>query len=422
MAFWNRKKRKQAQQDEERELEKQARQRLQQRQEKKNQQEQLKSREVRQSSKSAGEELRIELETPTHKGNQKQYVQECCQAIREADRQIEGIREEYQKVTESLMDIQKIDRMEGEERKSLLRLATDILKLTKERNQYKNRNLSISELMMRRFEPYEDKLVDEIKRMYEAEAYQNAIDGDMEKLEEEKKKIRHEKKEIAEKQTALKKMAKILIVFIVSLFSLFVVIYYSIHADMTFPYLGTIALAAVSSLAIFLESNRNRREMTIAERKMDKAVLLLNRVKIKCVNNRNVLEYNCQKFGVSDAKEFEYYWNEYCKAKEYERKFRENTEQLNTACEDLLHLLKEHEIQDCEVWISQVPAIIDAREMVEIRHKLNGQRQILREQIEYNENIKKEYVEGIDALLKDSAEEKEKLLEIVESYSRQTEI
>ena len=61
-------------------------------------------------------------------------------------------------------------------------------------------------------------------------------------------------------------------------------------------------------------------------------------------------------------------------------------------------------------------AIADKREMVEIRHKLNAQRQILRDRIEYNENVKKDYVQGIDAIIKENPENKEEILKIVESY------
>jgi hypothetical protein len=295
------------------------------------------------------------------------------------------------------------------------------VKLTRERSRYKNRNLTISDVMMRRFEPYENELVDEIKKMYEAEAYQKAIDGDMEKLQEEKKKIHAEKQEIIEKQNALKKMAKILIVLILSLFVLFVAAYYTLYIDMTFPYLGTILLAAVSATVIFVESNRNRRDMALAERKMDKATGLLNRVKIKCVNNLNLLDYNKQKFCVANAAEFEHYWNEYMRAKEYERKFRENTEQLNYYCEELLDLLKENQVLDTEIWISQVLAIADDREMVEIRHKLNTRRQLLREQVEYNENIKKNFVAGIDEILQENPVNKEEILKIVEKFNQNQE-
>ena len=101
---------------------------------------------------------------PVYSDDRKRYVTDCCEAIREAEKQIGGIRDEYQEVTDSLLDIQKIDRIQGEERRQLLDYGKNIVRLTRERSQYKNRNLSIPEAVIRRFEPYEDDLVDEIKR------------------------------------------------------------------------------------------------------------------------------------------------------------------------------------------------------------------------------------------------------------------
>lgn len=423
MAFWNRRKKRQ-QEEEEALLEQEARERLEELREQKRE---AGERAMQNVSTTVEEELRRanseeyqpEILKPVYKNDQKRYVTECCQAIQEVDHQIAGIRKEYQTVTDSLMDIQKIDHIAGEERKSLLNAARNIFKLTKERNQYKNRNLSIPDAVIRRFEPYENELVDEIRRMYDAEAFQTALDGDLDKLHQEKRNLRKEKQEIVEKQNSLKNMAKVLIVLILSLFVLFIVIYYAVDIDMTFPYLGTILLAAISSTVIFIESNHNRRDMTMANRKMDKAIGLLNRVKIKCVNNLNLLDYNRQKYGVVNALQFEQFWNEYRKAKEYERKFRENTEQLNYYCESLVDILHEHKVLDCEVWTSQVIALVDNREMVEIRHKLNTRRQLLRERVEYNEGVKKGFVESIDELLRENPENKEELIKIVKSFNKE---
>ena len=188
---------------------------------------------------------------------------------------------------------------------------------------------------------------------------------------------------------------------------------------MTLPYLGTVLLAAVSAGVLFVESNRNRKEMAMADRKMEKAISLLNRVKIKCVNNLNVLDYAKEKFGVSGAAEFEKLWNEYVRAREYEKKFRENTEQLNYYCDSLLDGLKRQKVMEREIWIGQALALIDEREMVEIRHKLNSQRQILREQIEYNEGIKQEFVHNIEEVIAQNPENKEEWLKIVKSYSQE---
>jgi len=349
--------------------------------------------------------------------DQKRLVRECCESAMENDRQISEAKKEYEKITSHLSDIQKIDRISGTERKELVDICKNIVNLVNERNRYKNRTLTITEAQMRRFEPYEEDLVDEIKKMYSAESYQKAIESDISNLKKEKELLYHEQREILGKQNSLKSMAKVLSALIISLFVLFIVIYYALEVDMTLPYLGTVLLAAVSATVIFLEANKNKHDMLLNDRKVNKAVGLMNRVKIKYVNNVNMLSYNCEKFSVKNAKDFEQKWNEYCKMKEYERRFRENTEKLNFNNECLISLLRENGIADSDIWASQALAIIDEREMVEIRHVFNQGRQRLRERIEYNETVKAGTVKQIDELITKYPDMQNELLDIVKEYS-----
>ena len=349
--------------------------------------------------------------------DKKRFVSECCESVAELDRQIEEARREYEKVTSYLTDIQKIDRIEGDARKELNDICKNIVNLTNERNKYKNRTLTISDAQVRRLEPYEEQLVDEIKKMYDAEAYQRAIESDMSNLNKEKKKLYSERKDISEKQKALKSMSKVLAVLIISLMILLAVIYYTFNIDMTFPYLGVILLAAISATVLFLESGKNRKDMILTEKKINKAINLLNKVKIKYVNNINVLDYSCEKYGVKNALDFEKTWNEYCKMKEYERRFKENTDKLNFNNDCLLNILKEFNIADKDIWISHAVAIIYNKEMVEVRHELNQRRQKLRERIEYNESIRADKVGQINEQIESSPDMKEELLEIVKKYS-----
>ena len=258
--------------------------------------------------------------------DRKRYVQECCESIAEIDHQIEETKQEYERVTSRLTDIQRIDRIENGERARMLEICKRIMRLTQERNQFKNRSLTITDAQIRRLDRYEDTLDVEVRKMYDAETYQRAIESDLKHLEQEKKKLHREQREIVERQNALKGMAKVLILLILSLFVLFAVIYYALLIDMTYPYLGTILLAAISSAIIFMESLRNRQGNVLVGRKINKAISLLNRVKIKYINNRNMIDYNCEKFQVKNAADFEKQWIDYRRAKEYERKFQENTE------------------------------------------------------------------------------------------------
>ena len=103
--------------------------------------------------------------------------------------------------------------------------------------------------------------------------------------------------------------------------------------------------------------------------------------------------------------------------KEYERRFRENTEKLDFNSECLVSLLRENGIADSDIWTRQALAIIDEREMVEIRHVLNQGRQRLRESIEYNEKIKAGTVQQIDELITRYPDMQDELLGIVKEYS-----
>lgn len=345
------------------------------------------------------------------------FVRNNCEAIAENERQIAEAKKEYEKVTSYLTDIQRIDMAREDEYREIKDICKSILTLTQERSKYKNRNLTISDAQMRKFEPFEDELVDEIKKMYNAQAYQDAIEGDIKNLKKEKDSLYSQRKEIIAKQNALKGMTKVLAVLIISLIVLLIVIYYATKTDMTLPYLGVVALAGVSAAMLVFESSKNRRDIILVERKINKAITLLNKVKIKYINNINVLDYNCNKFGVKNAKDFEEKWNEYCKMREYEKKFRENTEMLNANNENLVIMLKELGVKDADIWISRCEAIVDSREMVEIRHELNQRRQMLRERIENNEKLKEGIISQLDEMINAHPEIKGELLGIIKEYS-----
>lgn len=365
----------------------------------------------------AQEMLSQEKPVTTGKTDAIRFVRNNCEAIAENERQIVEAKKEYEKVTSYLTDIQRIDMAREDEYREIKDMCKSILILTQERSKYKNRNLTISDAQMRKFEPFEDELVDEIKKMYNAEVYQDAIEGDIKNLKKEKDSLYSQRKEIIAKQNSLKGMTKVLAVLIISLIVLLAVIYYATKTDMTLPYLGVVALAGVAAAMLIFESSKNRRDIILVERKINKAITLLNKVKIKYINNINVLDYNCNKFGVKNAKDFEEKWNEYCKMREYERKFRENTEMLNANNENLIIMLKELGVKDADIWISRCEAIVDSREMVEIRHELNQRRQMLRERIENNEKLKEGIISQLDAMINAHPEIKGELLGIIREYS-----
>jgi len=160
----------------------------------------------------------------------------------------------------------------------------------------------------------------------------------------------------------------------------------------------------------------NRKESKLAELKLNRAIQLLNKVKIKYINNRNALDYNYQKYMVESYEEFYCLWELYLKTKEEEKRYRQNTELLEQYNRQLTLELKLYELTDPEIWIYQAIAIIDNKEMVEVRHRLNVRRQKLRERIDYTNKIKEHSIEEIQKILDKNPGQKEEIIKLLERF------
>lgn len=330
-----------------------------------------------------------------------EYVKQQNEIIAITKQQLVETKVEYGAVTSYLTDIQKIDRMQQEEREKLTDSARRVVGLTKERLRFQNREVKISEAAYKHLERYEDTIPKEIKKLQECEQYEQLVKKDLETLEGEKAVLTYEKDSLDQRKSYLQCIAIIAVLLLLILFFMFFVFKARFEIDVTTPVLITVIVGIVSAFFLFVENNKMVQSIKLNERKLNKQIGLSNKVKIKFVNNRNNLDYLYQKLRVNDSKELEYLWKEYVKAKEEMRRYYKNTELLELYREAMLEQLDANGVEDSEIWLHQPQALVDEKEMVEVRHRLNNRRQRLREQIDYNNQL----VEG-------SKKEIEKILDI----------
>lgn len=313
-----------------------------------------------------------------------QYAFDCFEQIREAKLKLREAKVEYEAVTSYFTDTQKIDMVPDEEKKTFLEAAEKILLFKGEREKYKGQEIKLSERHRQSMEQYEAVMHEELKKMQENEQYQSMIKNDMRHLEGEKGVLLYEREEIVEKQENLKKLAVTTAVLVAVLIALLAALSAVFEVSMSVPFLLTIIMGVASAFYMVVESKRNRKSMVLTEKKLSRAISLLNKVKIKYVNNVSCLEYSYEKLGVESSMELEYVWKQYLLLKERERQFRQTTEKINQYNQILIAELKKYGVADAEVWTYQPEALLDKKEMVEVRHRLNVRRQKLRERMEYN--------------------------------------
>ncbi|WMJ86324.1 hypothetical protein [Anaerocolumna sp. MB42-C2] len=323
------------------------------------------------------------------------FITDNCDQILESSKQLEELKVEYQAVTSYLTDIQKLEQIPSEEREYLNDTARKIITFTRERAKYQNKTRKITDAQYKHIARYEDILPQELKKMKNNEAYNNTIKTDMKYLEGEKGALLYQKEEILNRHTYLKNIAVVTCILVFSLFLLFVILQNVTKANMQIPFLMTITMALVSAVYIFINSGVNRNDMKLTERKLNKAINLLNKVKIKYINNTNELDYSYQKYMVNSYAELWFLWEQYLKAKEEEKIYEKNTKQLEFYNRELVKELRSYDLKDPDIWVYQAAAVIDSKEMVEVRHRLNVRRQKLRDRIEYNNKLKEKSIEDI---------------------------
>lgn len=363
------------------------------------------------NKENRGQTIRLSTNT-----DRKGYIKENCELISESYRQIEEAKVEYYAVTSYLTDIQKIDMVPKLQREELEDAARNIYNLNKERNKYQNITYNISDIQYRLFEQYEMQIPKELASVKDAENYQVTIEEDIKHLDHEKQSILDEEDEIINKQSFLRGISIATFVVIVLLFILFAILSSSTGSNMTLPFLLTVLMGMASALYIFMEARKNTYDIKVVQLKINKVIMLSNKVVIKSVNNRNFLEYTYSKYMVDNYEQLKERWEEYIKLKDENKRYQSNTELLEFYNGILIQELKKYHIADSEIWIHQPIAILDNREMVEVRHRLNVRRQKLRERIDVNQKQKEEATKEITSLLKAYPDSKDDALRILKQF------
>ena len=331
----------------------------------------------------------------------KEYVQDCRDRIREASEELENLSFEYGKVTSYLKDIEEIEALPEEERKELNASAEKIQELESRRGAYLEKKNRMSDEKYHQMERMEDEAEEGLRKLSETEDYQNLIRKDMSRLDGEKHAYLYRKDELKGMIADAKGMTIICSVALIVCFVVLFTLKYALRMDIQVGFLLTTGLAALVITLLFIKYTESVKELKRVEKGINRIIMLHNRVKIRYVNNTNLLDYLYMKYKVSSAKEFLSLWEKYKVEKEERRRYREAELELDECQQELLSILKCYQVKDPAIWLHQTAAILDNKEMVEIRHGLIIRRQSLRRRMDYNREM---IIEKTKGEMKDLAE------------------
>lgn len=349
------------------------------------------------------------------KGPQDDVAYKCDQIV-EASYQMEDLRAEYDMVTSYFEDIQMIEELPQNVRKQVTDIAKKIAFLESETSQFVHMDDRISDENFRMIQGMEKDLTTIFGQLKELEDMDMVIRRDMTNLEGEKNAQEYIQESIEQRQHSLKNFIIIFGTISVLVVLTLVVIGIMTKNNLVIPVLLILLIIAGMAAFSVIIYRRLSYEFKMAEKRENRAISLMNKVKIKYVNNTSTLEYLYAKYHVNSLRELEYLHDQYLIMVDEVRKYQQTTGDLREHTDALSKLLYAHGIKDPDIWTKQSLALIDPREMVEVKHSLNVRRQKLREQLAYNEQLRLDGLKDIREMLKTNPELREQVRREMEVY------
>ncbi len=326
----------------------------------------------------------VDMDDPVQR---REYVGSCLQQMQEAARELDALELEYNDVTSHLRDMEEIDALPPEQRAEINECAKKIIDSQEQQEKFDKRKSRMSDAEFEHMERVHSGAKEGAKKLAEAEDYQKKIKNDLKRLDSEHEAYLYQEDDIL---TAVENDRKLIIAISIALVVIMIfllILQFGLGLNVVYGYMVTFLLAAIAVTLLYVHQTNTAAELKTVTKSISRLIMLQNQVKIRYVNNTNLIDYLCLKYGVNTSKELTGLYGKYMQEKKEREKVEDARRLLDANQQDLVYMLRHYRVKDPDIWIHQVEALLDHNEEVEIRHALNVRRQNLRKRMEYNRDV-----------------------------------
>lgn len=362
-------------------------------------------------------ELRKEVKETVSSNSERKTVGDFCEQLVDVTYHMDEMKREYKLVTDYLVDIQRIEELPVNLAEEIIETAKNIEKLDGNRSQYQKSEDLLTMEQYNTMKRLESQVPETIKNLTDMEMRDSMLKNDMGYLEGEKEDLRYARVEDTDNAYRIRgALIAVLVLFLVISATLLVIALLT-KENVTLPAAIEAAVAVVCFTVCYLQYAKLGRRIQETDAKIKRAVSLLNKVKAKYINNTNTLDYIYEKYDVNSVKELEYRWELYNQMQRDAKRYSQASEQYQHFCDELIKQLTNIGLSDPLVWPNQTSALIDRREMVEIKHGLNVRRQKIREKVASCEKIRDNAKDALNAAIRVNPGIESYIKELLASYN-----
>lgn len=315
------------------------------------------------------------------------YIENCLEQIAEATREMDLLTGEYTLVTSYLTDMEEIEALPEEERDEVNRIAGKLMGLEQERERYREKKDRMKDGDYYQIRKQELEIEEGIRKIKESESRGSLIKQDLQRLDAERHAYEYRRKELEKMQENQRGMAVIFLTALVVCLLMLAVLQFVFEMNTYVGYFLSVIAAALAITVLCVKYHNADKEVIRVAKAINKLIQLQNKIKIRYVNNTQLLDYLYIKYNTDSSAKLEKLWHVYQQEKEERKQFAEAEAKTEYYQKQLIAKLSCYRVSDPVRWIHQVSALLDKKEMVEIRHELILRRQALRKQLDYNNGV-----------------------------------
>ena len=346
------------------------------------------------------------------------YILDSCEHIISTTKEIESLKAEYRVLTSYLEDIDTIRKLPKKEFNEISLVAKNIEDLDKSKTIYKNTEPRLNDEQFVIMSENEGHIPETILRMQNNEKYQATVERNMKMLEAEKNEYEIERDDILHTNRLLRRLSVLILFAFASFMILALVLRASVDMDIGIFLITILFVAAIGIFLIFLIYSKNTSRNRVLIREINKIISLLNVVRMKYANVTRALEFEKERYHVTNSYELNYLWDGYLEMIRAQEQFMQDNDDFEYFSKRLIRMLAKLELYDEKIWLNQVAALVHSDVMSEVNHDLVVRRQKIREQIAENTKSVKSERDEIDRLMKLHNYYVPEILEIITSVDR----
>lgn len=315
------------------------------------------------------------------------YITNCLEQMAEASKEINILTGEYALVTSYLTDMEEIEALPEQEREGLNKIARQLLAQEQECERYRGKENRMDDNEYYQMRKQEDEVQEGISKLKECESYGELVRQDLKRLDRERNAFEYRRSELEAMLNNFRGMSVIFMTAFIVCMVLLIILQFAFEMDTRMGYLLAVGAVVVAVAVLVVKYTDCERELNRVERAINKLIQLQNKVKIRYVNNKNLQEYLRIKYDTESAAALEKLWVLYQQEKEERKEFAEAEAKTEYYQKQMVSRMNNYRVNSPERWAGHPEALLDPREMVEMRHELIVRRQALRKQMEYNNDV-----------------------------------